>query len=113
MKKMHKLKKNHEFSMVFDKGSSYANRQFVLYVLKKPAQSEYRVGVTVSRKLGNAVTRNRMKRLLREVLKELDDFLDPKKDYVIIARKPALEMEYEELKKSFKHVLRKSGSRSF
>ncbi|MFB5663521.1 ribonuclease P protein component [Alteribacillus sp. HJP-4] len=108
MKKEQRIKKNHEFSKVFEKGASFANRQFVLYILNKPGQQEHRTGLTVSKKIGNAVTRNRIKRLLREAVREMGDRLESGNDYVIIARKPVLEMTFTEIIKSLEHVARKA-----
>nr|WP_275899598.1 ribonuclease P protein component [Bacillus piscicola] len=109
VKKDYRIKKNHEFSRVFDKGVSSANRQFVVYVLDKPEQSHFRVGITVSKKMGNAVVRNRIKRVLREILHEIGSQLVQEKDYIIIARKPIVDMSYKDIKKSLRHVLRVAG----
>ncbi|SDI57859.1 ribonuclease P protein component [Alteribacillus bidgolensis] len=109
MKKGYRIKKNHEFSRVFEKGTSFANRQFVVYVLNKEDQPHFRAGLTVSKKMGNAVTRNRIKRLLREALREIGDQLKEEKDYIIIARKPVIDMSYEEIKKSLRHVMGVAG----
>ncbi|PRO64343.1 ribonuclease P protein component [Alkalicoccus urumqiensis] len=106
MKKQHRLRKNEEFQQVFRYGSSSANRQFVVYQRKKPDQKAIRIGLSVSKKLGNAVTRNRIKRLMKEVLRAEAPSLYQERDIVIIARKPAAEMELDEMKKSLKHVLK-------
>ncbi len=47
-----------------------ANRQYVLYVLHQPEAKEFRVGLSVSKKIGNAVVRNRVKRLIRQVIQK-------------------------------------------
>lgn len=106
MKKEYRIKKNHEFSFIFEKGKSFANRQFVVYTMNKPGQAHYRVGITVSRKMGNAVERNRIKRRIREIMREIGDELIQERDYVIIARKPVLHMTYDEMKKSMRHVMK-------
>jgi ribonuclease P protein component len=111
MKKKNRVKKNEEFQTVFQKGKSNANRQFVLYQLDKPGQAYFRIGLSVSKKIGNAVTRNRIKRMIRQVFTELKDKIDSEKDFVIIARKPCAEMTYEDFKKSLIHVLKRSGIR--
>ena len=108
MKKDYRIKNSKEFGFVFNKGKSVANRQFVLYVLHKQEQSHFRFGLSVSKKIGNAVTRNRVKRLIREVFHQLQDELIQTNDYVIIARKPAAEMNFEEIKKSLIHVMKKA-----
>ncbi|MCL1697650.1 MULTISPECIES: ribonuclease P protein component [unclassified Lysinibacillus] len=106
MKKRQRVKKNDDFQKVFKKGKSFANRQFVVYFLEKEGQTEFRVGLSVSKKLGNAVTRNQIKRYIRQSIHELKDELKPNMDYVIIARQPAATMDFQEVKQSLQHVLR-------
>lgn len=98
MKKRNRLKKNEDFQKVFKYGTSVANRQFVLYTLDQPENDELRVGLSVSKKIGNAVMRNRIKRLIRQAFLEEKERLK-EKDYIIIARKPASQLTYEETKK--------------
>ncbi|SDW76786.1 ribonuclease P protein component [Marinococcus luteus] len=109
MKKHNRLKKNHEFSYIFAHGTSFANRQFVLYTLKKEEQVHYRAGLTVSKRMGNAVMRNRIKRYLREALSELEPRIPGGYDLIVIARKPVADMDYHETKKSLTHVFKKAG----
>ncbi|MFC0186655.1 ribonuclease P protein component [Fictibacillus aquaticus] len=105
MKKQQRIKKNDEFQEVFKKGKSTANRQFVIYVLKREGQSEFRVGLSVSKKVGNAVTRNRIKRMIKEMLLKHKDQIHQGADYVIIARMPAADMDFHEIEKSLQHVM--------
>ncbi|MEO2075782.1 MAG: ribonuclease P protein component [Bacillus sp. (in: firmicutes)] len=106
MKKEFRVKKNKEFQAAFQKGRSFANRQFVVYSLEKADQDHFRIGLSVSKKIGNAVTRNRIKRYVRQSIFEMNDQLAPGNDYVIIARKPTAEMDFFEVKKSLTHVLK-------
>ncbi|WP_066249145.1 ribonuclease P protein component [Neobacillus drentensis] len=106
MKKELRIKKNKEFQTAFQKGQSFANRQFVVYSLPKEGQDYFRIGLSVSKKIGNAVTRNRIKRYVRQSIFELNEQLASGNDYVIIARKPAAEMDFFEVKKSLTHVLK-------
>lgn len=106
MKKRQRVKKNDDFQKVFKKGKSFANRQFVIYFLEKEGQTEFRVGLSVSKKLGNAVTRNQIKRYIRQSIHELKDEVKQNMDYVIIARQPAATMDFHEVKQSLQHVLR-------
>ncbi|UTR16990.1 ribonuclease P protein component [Salipaludibacillus sp. LMS25] len=106
MNKEYRLKKNEEFQHVFQRGNSVANRQFVVYQVKKTEQDTIRIGLSVSKKLGNAVVRNRIKRLMKENLRELVPNLHQNCDVVIIARHPVAAMTYDEIKKSLSHVLK-------
>ncbi len=106
MKKAFRIKENAEFQAVFKKGKSVANRQFVIYMLEKEEQNHFRIGLSVSKKIGNAVMRNRIKRCIRQAFHELEEQISHNKDFVIIARKPAAEMDYHSIKKSLEHVLR-------
>ncbi|MBL4953385.1 ribonuclease P protein component [Neobacillus sp. YIM B02564] len=106
MKKELRIKKNKDFQTVFQQGRSFANRQFVVYSLPKEDQDFFRIGLSVSKKLGNAVTRNKIKRYIRQSVFELKDQLLPGYDYVIIARKPAAEMDFFMIKKSLTHVFK-------
>lgn len=105
MNRKYSLKKNEEFQNVFKKGKSVANRQFVVYQLVKEEETIL-FGLSVSKKIGNAVMRNRIKRLMKEVLRELTPELYQNRDIVIIARKPTANMDYQEIKKSLTHVLK-------
>ena len=52
MRKEYRIKKNKDFQVAFKKGKSVANRQFVIYTLKKPDQNHFRIGLSVSKKIG-------------------------------------------------------------
>jgi ribonuclease P protein component len=104
MKKSYRIKKNEDFQAIFKKKKSFANRQFVIYLMDKPGQDHFRIGLSVSKKLGNAVVRNRIKRYIRESVKELQKQIVDK-DIIIIARHPVAEMNFHEVKKSLLHVM--------
>jgi len=105
MKKEFRIKNNKEFQLVFKKGESYANRQLVIYFLEKPEQEHFRIGLSVGTRIGNAVTRNRIKRYLRESFTSLKYDIKPTVDMVIIARQPTKDMDYHEIRKSLIHLL--------
>ncbi|MBP3040513.1 ribonuclease P protein component [Bacillaceae bacterium Marseille-Q3522] len=106
MKKAYRVKKNKDFQVAFKQGKSFANRQFIIYAVKKADQEHFRIGLSVSKKIGNAVVRNQIKRYIRQVFHELEGDLHMNVDYIVIARKPAATMTYEEIKKSLLHVLK-------
>lgn len=106
MKKAYRVKSEADFQRVFRQGKSTANRQFVVYVLPKSGQKHFRVGISVGKKLGNAVVRNKVKRKVRQAVLELDQAQRIKHDvdFIIIARAPSTQMSVEECKKSLTHV---------
>lgn len=107
MKKSYRVKRDKDFKAIFQTGTSVANRKFVLYSLPKE-QAHYRVGLSVSKRLGNAVVRNRIKRKLRHLVQELGPHLEVR-DFVIIARKGVEELSYEEMRQHLIHVLKRAN----
>jgi ribonuclease P protein component len=107
MKKAYRIKKNEDFQEVFKKGKSFANRQFVLYYLEKEDQTHFRIGLSVGKKIGNAVTRNQVKRYLRQAFLELENEIKQSYDYIVIARTPAKDLNFFQVKASLMHLFRK------
>lgn len=105
LKKAYRIKKNKEFQSVFDKGKSFANRELVIYYKRNNAHKHFRIGVSVGKKIGNAVTRNRIKRYIRESFNQLQHQIDPNVDIVIIARKATAHMNFHQTKRSLQHLL--------
>jgi|SRR5690625_821970 len=105
MKKEFRIKDNKEFQHIFQQGKSFANRQLVIYFAEELDQDHFRIGLSVGKKIGNAVTRNRIKRYLRQSFQELEEKILPTLNIVIIARQPTKEMNYFEIKKSLLHLL--------
>ncbi len=89
MDKKHRLTRSADFQRVYRQGKSVAGRHAVLYYFERVSESEddaSRLGVSVSKKVGGAVVRNQVKRVLKEIFRELQDRTAPNYDYVIIAR---------------------------
>jgi ribonuclease P protein component len=86
--KRRRLSRSGEFDRVYRDGSSHATRYLVLYTFprKEEEREEVRLGVSVNRKVGGAVERNKVKRTLREAFWNLADRLPPRHDFVIVAR---------------------------
>lgn len=86
--KRRRLSRSGEFDRVYRDGSSHATRYLVLYSFPRTEEetSDVRLGVSVSRKVGGAVDRNRVKRVLREAFWGLADRLPERHDFVLVAR---------------------------
>lgn len=97
------LKKNEDFRTVFRTGRSFANRCFVMYVLKKE-ESGIRVGISVSKKIGNSVVRHRITRVVREVFRLYGSVFNSGLDIVVIARTGAVGLGLKEAVKEILHL---------
>ena len=95
--------KNRDFQTVYKRGRSYANKYLVMYVLENK-EEENRLGISVSKKVGNSVIRHRITRLIRESYRlQLNNF---KKGYdiVVIARASAKEKNYSDIESALLHL---------
>ncbi|MFH5811999.1 ribonuclease P protein component [Companilactobacillus sp. FL22-1] len=107
MRKSYRIKKENEFQNVYSNGKSVANKNFVLYTLPKEGQKHFRVGISVGKKVSHtAVGRNRIKRYVRQSLLELKPEIPTELDFLIIARKPAVDLDMFESKKNIVHLLK-------
>nr|WP_201277811.1 ribonuclease P protein component [Mammaliicoccus sciuri] len=104
VEKAYRIKKNNDFQRIYKKGKSVANRQFVIYTAENNLD-HFRLGISVSKKMGNAVTRNRIKRSIRECFKNHKENIIPK-DIIVIARNQAVDLKVIETQKSLEHVLK-------
>ncbi|HEU4962431.1 MAG TPA: ribonuclease P protein component [Bacilli bacterium] len=104
--KQHRLTDKRDFQTVFHHGRSFANRNLVLYFMKREEADAFRVGFSVSKKVGKAVTRNRVKRLLREAFRLEQDGIAEPYDFIVIARPSAAELTFEEMRQNVLHLLK-------
>jgi ribonuclease P protein component len=81
-----RLTRSADFDRVYRQGRSHGNRYLVLYAFPRSEEGEPRLGVSVSRKVGGAVDRNRVKRLLREAFDACAERLPSGQDVVVVAR---------------------------
>lgn len=103
MKFSESLKKNKDFKQVYSQGKSYANRYLVMYVLKNNTERN-RIGISVSKKVGNSVIRHHLTRLIRESYRLHEDMFDSGLDIVVIARTTARDITYREAESALLHL---------
>ncbi|MCD7709330.1 MAG: ribonuclease P protein component [Clostridiales bacterium] len=115
MKFSDSLKKMKDFQKVYKSGKSRANRLLVMYVLENGTELN-RVGISVSKKVGNSVVRHHVTRLIRESYRLHEDEFDRGLDIVIIARNPERSATYRETESALLHlgalhgIVRKTGN---
>ncbi len=107
MKTKYFIKKNQEFQEIINLKDSFGNRTFLI-AKRLNNKPHNRFGLSVGKKLGNAVFRNKTKRQIRHILRELS-FKEEKKcyDIVIIAKKSIIGKDFSSIKRDLKHVLHK------
>ena len=103
MKFSESLKKNHQFQFVYKYGKSYANKYLVMYI-KENGTDKNRIGISVSKKVGNSVVRHRVTRLVRESYRLHEAVFNSGLDIVIIARPSAAAVGYEEVESALLHL---------
>ncbi len=102
------LKKNDDFRTVYKNGVSYANKYLVMYVLannlQKNNQPMNRLGISISKKVGNSVVRHRFCRLVRESYRLHEKVFNSGLDIVVVARASAKECSYAEIESALLHL---------
>ena len=112
---VYRLKKNIEFRIVYRKGKSFANDLLVLYILKnrrnkdKEGNQYNKIGISVSKKVGNSVVRSRSKRLVTEGYRIKLDNLKQGYDFVFVARTNIKDKSYEKVDKAIDNLFKKVG----
>ena len=103
MKFSESLKKNSDFQKVYRQGKSYANRYLVMYVLENHTEGN-RLGISVSKKVGNSVIRHHLTRLIRESYRLHEDMFNNGLDIEVIARSTARDISYHETESALLHL---------
>ncbi|MEW6281260.1 MAG: ribonuclease P protein component [Candidatus Eremiobacterota bacterium] len=103
-----RLKRSRDFERILRHGRSIAGAELVLYTRRR-GRGCGRVGFCISRKLGSAVRRNRLRRLLREVYRLHCEKIEPRWDLVLLARKEAMGLTLAQLATSFLTLAQRAG----
>ena len=103
MKYSESLKKNRDFQQVYKRGTSKANRYLVMYVLPNQHMKN-RLGISVSKKVGNSVVRHRVTRLIRESYRLNERSFRQGLDIVVVARPNAKDKSYQEIESALMHL---------
>ncbi len=112
MEKKIRLRRNQDYKKVYAKGKPFKNRNFVLIVMFNRLNHP-RVGFSITKKMGNAVIRNRLKRKLREIVRLNRTKITKPMDYIVIPRQNTLDLDYLKLESQLMHVfsLAQSGKK--
>ena len=103
MQRSESLKKNQDFQKVYRNGTSKGNRYLVMYVLKNQYMKN-RLGISVSKKVGNSVVRHRVTRLVRESYRLNEEAFRQGLDIVVVARPAARGRSYQEIESALMHL---------
>jgi len=103
MKFSDSLKSNRDFKTVYNRGKSYANKYLVMYVLENGTEYN-RLGISVSKKVGNSVVRHTVTRLIRESYRLHEEMFNSGLDIVVVARVNANEAKYAQIESALLHV---------
>ena len=97
------LKTGRDFSLVYNEKKSYANKYLVMYI-RNNSLSSNRLGISVSKKVGNSVVRHRITRLIRESFRLNENMFNSGLDIVVIARIGAKGKDYKDINSAFLHL---------
>ncbi len=103
-----RIRKNSDFRNIYRHGDLFFSRYFVLHSLKRDKKGNTRIGIVPSRKISKAVLRNKLKRRIREIFKLYKKNIKDSYDLVLNTRVEAVNASFEDLKKDFEHLIKKS-----
>ncbi len=105
MKKFEIVKEHYEFDNIINKGKSIGNKVFSMYFLKH--DEEYpKFGIAVGKKIGNAVTRNKYKRIIRNIIDNNKLLFKKDYDYIIIIKRKCLDLSFKELNDNLSELVK-------
>ena len=108
MKKNYRIKKSEDIEQIIKNKKSVGNKNYIIYIMKNSEANHFRVATSVSKKIGNAVVRNRQKRLINQVFNIYKDKILPF-DIFVIARNNSITLTYSEVENNIVYLLNKSN----
>ena len=106
MKKINVVRKEYEFENIMKNGHFVKNDCFIIYYYNNNV-NVYRFGISVGKKLGNAVFRNKYKRIIRNIIDNNKKYYSKKLDYIIIMRRGAIDLKVDEINENFISLIKK------
>ncbi len=105
MDKMYRLRSNVEFKKVYKYGKNYWNRNLILYVNKNDL-GYTRVGYSITKKIGNSVERNRIRRQMKEIYRLKFNLIKNNYDLIFIPKKNVVDLPYDKLESAMIHIMK-------
>lgn len=99
------IKKDKQFRYIYSRGKSFANKKLVVYYIKSNDE-KLKIGISISKKVGKAVVRNRLRRLIKENIR-LNTKIKTGYSIIILARVGADDLDFQTMKSSINHLLKK------
>ena len=110
MKKRDVVKSNELFNEIIQKGKRISNKYFVICMMKKDIKMN-NYGIAVGTKVGNAVTRNKIKRQMRNIIDNNIELFPNYQNYIIICKKDVLDISFNEMEKELVTLLTNKGDK--
>ncbi len=102
------IKENRTFSYLYRRGKFISSDCLILYFRNNRFENN-RLGITVTKKVGKAVIRNRVRRRIKEAYREIERIIPSSYDFVIVARSTAAEVDYNKILSALKYLFKKAG----